>query len=80
MAGIVSLQRSQPITLNQQTVVADAPDLSGYALTSSLAAVATSGAYADLSGAPDLSGYLTGATDATLTATDTWKRAALTTW
>ena len=35
------------------------PDLSGYATTAALATVATSGAYADLTGQPDLSGYAT---------------------
>ena len=35
------------------------PDLTSYATTASLASVATSGAYSDLTGTPSLSGYLT---------------------
>ena len=42
------------------------PDLSSYATTASLATVATSGAYSDLTGTPSLSGYLTDITGESL--------------
>ena len=42
------------------------PDLSSYATSASLATVATSGAYSDLTGTPSLSGYLTDITGESL--------------
>ena len=51
---------------NSATLSFIPPDLSGYATTASLATVATSGAYSDLTGTPNLSGYLTGITGESL--------------
>lgn len=47
-------------------------DLSGYATTASLATVATTGNYSDLTGTPDLSGYATTASLATVATTGSY--------
>jgi hypothetical protein len=59
-----ALSASQNISYNSTTGAFTGPDLTGYALTSSLATVATSGSYTDLSNKPTLfSGSYTDLTD-----------------
>jgi hypothetical protein len=60
-----ALSASQNLTYDSATGAFTGPNLSGYALSSSLATVATSGAYADLSGKPDLSAYMEDLSDDT---------------
>jgi hypothetical protein len=59
-----AISATQNLTYDSATGVITGPDLSGYAVSSSLATVATSGSYADLSNKPSLfSGSYTDLTD-----------------